>query len=277
MPLRLAAPGADSGSSARATSPHQVALVAARWIEATAVNRFWRRNVKLLQNVRSDGEVRRDGCLRFAARGRWAAARPLNSLQLVEAGSTRVAWWPIGVCKGRLLGGRALTAAELETMFLREQPNQLWCTDITEHPTREGKVYCAVVLDVFSRRVVGWSLSHRPTSALTSNALRMAFEQRDAERGETVIHSDPGDAVHLLGVHRTSATIRTRTLFGLGRRLLRQRDDRSVPVADASRAAQHEPLEDPSRAHERDLRAHRDLPQQAPTPLAPRHANTDRI
>ena len=68
----------------------------------------------------------------------------------------------------------------------------MWVTDITEHPTREGKVYCAVVLDAFSRRVVGWSISHNPTAALTSNALGMAIEQRDAQRGETVIHSDHG-------------------------------------------------------------------------------------
>jgi transposase InsO family protein len=40
-------------------------------------------------------------------------------------------------------------------MFTRSQPNRLWVTDITEHRTREGKVYCAVVLDTFSRRVVG--------------------------------------------------------------------------------------------------------------------------
>jgi transposase InsO family protein len=68
-------------------------------------------------------------------------------------------------------------------------PNELWITDITEHPTREGKVYCVVVLDAFSRRVVGLSISHNPTAALTCNALGMAIEQRDAIRG-TVIHSD---------------------------------------------------------------------------------------
>jgi putative transposase len=85
------------------------------------------------------------------------------------------------------------TADDLvDRMFVREQPNQLWVTDITEHPTREGKVYCAVVLDAFSRRVVGWSISHNPTAALTSNALGMAIEQREAARGETVIHSDHG-------------------------------------------------------------------------------------
>jgi putative transposase len=173
------------------------------------------------------------------------------------------------------------TADDLvDRMFLRERPNQLWVTDITEQPTREGKVYCAVVLDAFSRRVVGWSISHNPTSALTSNALGMAIEQRDAQRGETVIHSDHGTQPTFnqsLQRFDVGSIVRTRTVDGLRRRLLRQRDDRSVLVADASRAAQHAPLEDPRRARERDLRIHRDLPQQTPTPLEPRHANTDRI
>ena len=80
----------------------------------------------------------------------------------------------------------------VDRVFVRDRPNQLWVTDITEHPTREGKVYCAVVLDAFSRRVVGWSISHNPTAALTSNALGMAIEQRDAQPGATVIHSDHG-------------------------------------------------------------------------------------
>jgi putative transposase len=55
--------------------------------------------------------------------------------------------------------------------FAREQPDELWVTDITEHPTREGKVYCAVVLDACSRRVVGWSIDASPTAALVTNAL----------------------------------------------------------------------------------------------------------
>ncbi len=75
--------------------------------------------------------------------------------------------------------------------FAREQPDQLWVTDITEHPTREGKVYCAVVLDVFARRVVGWSIDAAPTAALVTNALGMAIEQRRPTNA-TVIHSDQG-------------------------------------------------------------------------------------
>jgi putative transposase len=64
-------------------------------------------------------------------------------------------------------------------------------TDITEHPTREGKLYCAVVLDSFSRRVVGWSIDATPTAALVTNALGMAI-QTPTPPGGTVIHSDQG-------------------------------------------------------------------------------------
>jgi putative transposase len=75
--------------------------------------------------------------------------------------------------------------------FARTAPNQLWVTDITEHPTREGKVYCAVVLDVYSRRVVGWSIDASPTAALVTNALGMAIDSRRPPAG-AIIHSDRG-------------------------------------------------------------------------------------
>jgi putative transposase len=74
--------------------------------------------------------------------------------------------------------------------FARTEPNRLWLTDITEHRTREGKVYCAVVLDAFSRRVVGWSIDASQTANLVVNALGMAVENRHAEG--VVIHSDHG-------------------------------------------------------------------------------------
>lgn len=82
------------------------------------------------------------------------------------------------------------TASDLvERRFGRDEPDRLWVTDITEHPTREGKVYCAVVLDVWSRRVVGWSIDATATAALVTSALGMAIEQRGPDG--TVIHSDP--------------------------------------------------------------------------------------
>ena len=79
----------------------------------------------------------------------------------------------------------------VERMFTREAPNRLWVTDITEHRTYEGKVYCAVVLDTFSRRVVGWSIDSSQTAALVTNALGMAIANRDPQPG-VIVHSDHG-------------------------------------------------------------------------------------
>ena len=84
------------------------------------------------------------------------------------------------------------TASDLVNRdFGRSAPDRLWVTDITEHPTREGKIYCAVVLDTFSRRVVGWSIDSSQTAALVTNALSMAISNRSPQSG-TIIHSDQG-------------------------------------------------------------------------------------
>jgi transposase InsO family protein len=84
------------------------------------------------------------------------------------------------------------TAADLvERMFTREAPNRLWVTVITEHRTYERKAYCAVVLDTFSRRVVGWSIDSSQTAALVTNALGMAIANRDPQAGG-IIQSDHG-------------------------------------------------------------------------------------
>jgi putative transposase len=99
---------------------------------------------------------------------------------------------------------QVVTAADLvERSFARSEPDQLWVTDITEHCTREGKVYCSVVLDVFSRRVVGWSIDAAPTAALVTNALGMAIQNRDPDG--TLIHFRPRDAIHLVGLHAPGA------------------------------------------------------------------------
>ena len=91
---------------------------------------------------------------------------------------------------------KVATASDwVDRQFHRDEPDQLWVTDITEHPTREGKVYCAVVLDTFSRRIVGWSIDSQPTAALVTHALEMAIEQRRPADGSTVIHSDQGTPV----------------------------------------------------------------------------------
>ena len=94
------------------------------------------------------------------------------------------------------------TAGDLvDRQFARSEQDQLWVTDITEHPTREGKVYCAVVLDVFSRRVVGWSIDSTQNAALVTNALGMAIDATPTDSRDS--HSfGPRHAVHVMGVHR---------------------------------------------------------------------------
>ncbi|HEV2825309.1 MAG TPA: DDE-type integrase/transposase/recombinase, partial [Actinomycetota bacterium] len=92
------------------------------------------------------------------------------------------------------------TAADLvERRFDRPAPDQLWVTDITEHPTREGKVYCCVVLDVFSRRVVGWSIDSHQATPLVTNALGMAITNRTPIPDQTVIRSDHGSQPRFKG------------------------------------------------------------------------------
>lgn len=76
--------------------------------------------------------------------------------------------------------------------FTADAPNRLWLTDITEHPTREGKVYCAAVLDVYSRRIVGWSIADHLRSELVVDALEMARWRRRPAPGQTIVHSDRG-------------------------------------------------------------------------------------
>ena len=76
--------------------------------------------------------------------------------------------------------------------FNPEGPDRLWVADVTEHPTGEGKVYIAVVLDAWSRRVIGWSIADHIRSELVVDALQMAVWRRRPPEGKTVHHSDHG-------------------------------------------------------------------------------------
>lgn len=76
--------------------------------------------------------------------------------------------------------------------FDPERPDQLWVMDVTEHPSDEGKVYLAVVLDTFSRCVVGWSIADHMRSELVVDALQMAVWRRRPPPGATIAHSDHG-------------------------------------------------------------------------------------
>jgi putative transposase len=79
----------------------------------------------------------------------------------------------------------------VKRQFTADGPNRLWVTDITEHPTREGKACCCVVTGVFSRRVVGWAIDTAQRADLATNALGMATGSRRPSPG-AIIHGDHG-------------------------------------------------------------------------------------
>ena len=79
----------------------------------------------------------------------------------------------------------------LKRRFTIERANRAWVSDITYIWSRQGWSYLAVVLDLYSRRVVGWELGERITADLIATALRKALEQRGVDPG-LVVHSDRG-------------------------------------------------------------------------------------
>ncbi|HUJ65321.1 MAG TPA: IS3 family transposase [Acidimicrobiales bacterium] len=138
----------------------------------------------------------------LASRGTYGA--PRVHAELLQAHGIRVGHNTVGLLMRRAgLAGiplrrqrrRGLIVATGEDLvrraFNRDGPNQLWVTDITEHPTREGKLYCCVVLDAYSRRIVGWSIDSRQRTDLATNALAMAIEARRRDAA-TIIHADHG-------------------------------------------------------------------------------------
>jgi len=79
----------------------------------------------------------------------------------------------------------------LKRNFVAHRPDQIWLADITYIPTLEGWLYLATILDLYTRRIVGWAMSHRMTSGLTISALEMAISQRHPDPG-LIHHSDQG-------------------------------------------------------------------------------------
>ena len=75
--------------------------------------------------------------------------------------------------------------------FHRLRPNERWVPDIPQHRTREGWLYCAAVLDTYSRRIVGWSIDSKQDSTLVVNALDMAIRNRRPGPGG-IVHADHG-------------------------------------------------------------------------------------
>ena len=95
----------------------------------------------------------------------------------------------------------------VDRKFTATAPNLLWLTDITEHPTAEGKLYLCAVKDVYSGRIVGYSIDSRMKASLAVTALRNAVIRRNPVG--TVVHSDRGSQF------RSNAFVRTLANNGL--------------------------------------------------------------
>ena len=95
----------------------------------------------------------------------------------------------------------------VDRQFTAAAPNEVWLTDITEHPTGEGKLYLCAIKDVHSSRIVGYSMDSRMTASLAVTALRNAIALR-APVG-TIVHSDRGSQF------RSNAFVRTIKNHGL--------------------------------------------------------------
>ncbi len=77
----------------------------------------------------------------------------------------------------------------VERKFARSQLDELWVANITEHKTREAKVFCCCVMDTCSRRIVGWAIDTVQDSQLVVNALDIAILQGKVKRGG-IVHAD---------------------------------------------------------------------------------------
>jgi len=103
--------------------------------------------------------------------------------------------WSTTSRKGRRGRGKRPGPAVHDDLVQRDfhapLPNRLWLTDITEHPTAEGKLYCCAIKDVYSNRIIGYALNERMTAQLAVSALRSALARRQPE-DVLIVHSDRG-------------------------------------------------------------------------------------
>jgi len=95
----------------------------------------------------------------------------------------------------------------LKRQFRTELPDQAWVSDTTFVPTRQGWLFLAVILDLYSRQVIGWAMGNHNNTQLVSEALTMAIWRRGREK-DVIVHSDRGatyassDYQKLLNRHR---------------------------------------------------------------------------
>ena len=117
-------------------------------------------------------------------------------------------WWSRFGKPKRYKGARPGVASHDDLVrrnFTADAPNVVWVADLTEHWTDEGKLYCCAIKDLFSNRIVGYSIDSRMKARLVVAAIDMAVARRGGDVAGGILHSDRGSQFRARKVHRVLA------------------------------------------------------------------------
>ncbi|SOZ75293.1 transposase [Cupriavidus taiwanensis] len=148
----------------------------------------WKRKFVATTNSRHDRgsrRVARDLAKQGLKVGRYRARTLMRQEEL------RPVWKRKFVATTNSRHDRPVSPNVLNRQFNPAKPNQAWVSDITYVRTAEGWLYLAVVLDLYSRKIVGWAMAPDMPAALVTSALAMAIQQRKPKPG-LIVHSDRG-------------------------------------------------------------------------------------
>ena len=114
-----------------------------------------------------------------------------------------------------------VSADLVDRQFSPTEPDRLWLADITQHPTRGGIVYLAVVMDAWNREVIGWSIANHIRAQIVCDAFEMArWRRRPRPQSGLVHHLRPRRPIYVLGVREETAPSRDPQINGKRRRRL---------------------------------------------------------
>ena len=149
----------------------------------------------------------------------------------------------------------------VDRRFEAAAPNRLWVADVTCVPTRAGFLYLAVVVDVFSRRVVGWAMAGRLAHGAGDRGAGDGRAAAATGVGDPPFR--PGAPVHVAGLRRPLSAMGRAAVDGFGRRLFRQRAGRELLRDARVRVARPHAVGDARRGADGRVRVHRRVVQHA--------------
>ena len=237
----------------------------------------WRSRPPCARSIADDALLKRVRTIHAVSRGTYGAPRVHADLraQGCAVGKKRIARLMrtagiVGVSRrhGIVTTRRdrhACPAPDLvDRNFAADRTNQLWVGDIMYVPTAAGFLYLAVVLDAFSRRIVGWSMETHLRTELVLAALEMAIGQR---KPCNVIHHRPGQPVYGSGIRWPLSRGRRPAVHGICRRRLRQRHVRELLCNARVRAVGTAAVRIAGRGQDGGLQLHRRLVQPCTPPF----------